>query len=161
ALARRPALDARDFLLGRSGLNVGPPLCESGIDFTGGGAQHQEIISSAEARMIQQAQRAPTFAALEAWLQADQLTQRQREPLGNRDARLLARCHLVASCEQMLRIAVWRVPGLRERALHGRPHQDREQECRRDGLLLAHALVSALQPDAYELVCGASRRCVL
>jgi len=68
------------------GLDVGPPLRHFLLDFTGSRAQQQEIIGCAKARMIEQPQRSPTFTMLEARLQADDLAQRQCEPLRHSDA---------------------------------------------------------------------------
>jgi len=138
-------------------LNVRPPFRELRVDFAGCGPQDQEIVGGTEARMIQQPQRAPTFAPLESRLQADKFAQRQREALWNRDASLLSQCDLIARCEELLRVAVIAACQLGEGALDGRPHQDREQESRRDRLLFTHALVRALQSESHQLARTAAR----
>ena len=87
---------------GDSGLNVRPPLRQFLLDFARRRAQQQEIVSGAKARMIEQTQRASTFATLEARLQADDLAHRQRESLRHGDARLLTRSDPIARSEQRL-----------------------------------------------------------
>ena len=83
---RRERSDALGALLGGQRLDFRPPRGEFAGHEAGLGAQHQEVVRSAKARMVQQRQRAAPLAPLEARLQQKDLAQRHREAFRYRDA---------------------------------------------------------------------------
>src|SRR6185295_526442 len=66
-----------------------PALCECVRNLAGLGTQQHEVVRGAEARMLEQAQRAPALRLVETHLQAAKLADGLHEPARQRDSRLL------------------------------------------------------------------------
>src|SRR5699024_9738012 len=87
--ATAPALAAAFARLARGNrcvrvvLNIRPPLAEFGFDFTRLGAQQQEIIGSAKARMRHEPLRLLAAPLVESWLQLPDFAHGLGKALGN------------------------------------------------------------------------------
>src|SRR5262249_43801418 len=102
-------------------------------------AQAQEVVTGAEARVLEQPERPLSGALLEARLERPDFLDRRLEPAGNRQPRSLLLEHAVHGVEERgPRPFAGALGGVPARQ-HFVPEQRRKQKRRGDGLVLAHA----------------------